>query len=104
MNFSGVLTGIARKAATSAGASQDEVLDKLKAAISSIDPFGAEGSQAVSSEEVRLKMHALLPHEIAGTLSLFHLGAAHFACPCVHASVSKYSVLLPCRPKRLTGA
>ena len=62
VNFTGILTDIAKKAASYAGTSQDTVLSELKAAISSIDPFGAEGSQAVSSEEVGPQMHVPLPH------------------------------------------
>ena len=61
VSFSGVLTDIARKAAASDGASQDIILGEIKAALSSIDPFGAEGSQAVSSEEVGPQMRVPLP-------------------------------------------
>ena len=54
-NFTGVLAEIAKKAgaASAARTSERDVCGKLKAAISSIDAFGAEGSQAVSAEEVR---------------------------------------------------
>ena len=61
LKFSGVLTDIARKAAASDCASQDIILGELQAAISSIDPFGAEGSQAVFSEEVGPQMRVPLP-------------------------------------------
>ena len=52
VNFAGVLAHIARKAGASGDASAESSLTDLKAAISSIDTFGAEGSHAVSAEEV----------------------------------------------------
>ena len=59
-NFTGVLAEIARKAgaASAAQAPREDICGTLKAAISSIDAFGAEGSQAVSAEEVCL----FVPH------------------------------------------
>lgn len=57
-NFTGALGEIARKAGSTSAAQapEDDVCGKLRAAIFSIDTFGAEGSQAVSAEEVRLSM------------------------------------------------
>ena len=52
VNFAGVLAHIAGKAAASGEASAESSLTDLKAAISSIDTFGAEGSRVVSAEEV----------------------------------------------------
>ena len=52
VNFAGVLAHIAGKAAASGEASAESSLTDLKAAISSIDTFGAEGSQVVAAEEV----------------------------------------------------
>ena len=57
-NFTCVLGGIAETvaAASAAQSSDADVCSKLKAAISNIDAFGAEGSQAVSAEEVCLSL------------------------------------------------
>ena len=55
-NFAGVLGAITKKAAASLAAQSpdEDVCSQLKAAITKIDAFGAEGSQAVSAEEVCL--------------------------------------------------
>ncbi len=58
VNFAGTLAHIARKAAALRKASAESNLTDLRAAISSIDAYGAEGSQAVSTEEVRRFMPA----------------------------------------------
>lgn len=53
-SFTGVLGEIAKKATafSAAHTPEDDLCGKLKAAISSIDAFGAEGSQQVSADEV----------------------------------------------------
>lgn len=51
-NIAAFLAEVARKAAASAEASEEGTLSDMKAAISSIDKFGAEGSQSVAADEV----------------------------------------------------